>query len=133
MSSWLSKAVKSVTKKVKQNFKHLGADLNWNEWGQGALLGVATMGVGNALKSVTDAQKDMASAQAAGYDKIAAAMKSQPTANASLAAGAALEQDVGSQLSEQAVQRANKRRRTLQSTVNKLGTSGGLGGRATLG
>lgn len=101
--------------------------------GIGAAGGALAGGMADQAHKAYKAQQAAADAEAAGYDKIAQAMKSQPTANASLAAGAALEQDVGSQLSEQAVQKANKRRRTLQSTVNKLGTSGGLGGRATLG
>lgn len=130
-------ALKHPGKTIKNAVKDAGRDIGWKKWGQGALLGVATMGVGNVLKAGIDAQKKMAEAQAAGYDKLAASLQSQPTANASIAAGAVGEQNAGKR-AEEGVQSERKRRRSLSSTVNSgslLGASaGGVSGyRKTLG
>lgn len=135
--------VKKVTKSVSKPFKKVGRKIGWNKWGQDALVGTYTgLGglavkhdwLGKAFRSLSGV-KEMEKAleqQAEGYEKMADSLKSQPTANASLAAGAASTQNADQQ-AEMGVGTANKRRRTLQSTVSKLGTSGGIGGRTTLG
>ena len=104
-----------------------------------AVGGAAGLGAGvqgaTAHQAAKSAQ-EAADKEAAAMEKAAAMTKSQPTANASLVAGAAAEQSANRGATDEGVYNANKRRRTLQSTTrrnNVLGTSGGMMGRATLG
>lgn len=101
-----------------------------------AALGVKHHWFKDAFNSLTGktAMKKMQESQERMYQSLEDAFKSQPTANASMVASAATTQNVAQQ-AESDVQNAKKRRLSWSSTVNSsLGSSsGGVGGRATLG
>lgn len=142
------KSIKKAVKKVEKPFRSVGGLLTGGTLGAvlgGALGSVipvvgttigATLGgaIGGSVGSSYDAAKAQSKAaklQNEGYAQMADALKSQPTANASLVADAAATQNEA-KVAEEQTQNAKKRRMGWGSTVNSSLGSSGLGGRLTL-